>query len=115
MEEDFKSLEYAAVAVEAHTTRAGFIYYDVDGIPIPLAGASSTCVCCGTPTARNSFISRFPWIDAWAKPPIRITGSHLPWLRPSARWCILDRDPASGHFAELAVRFIVEIAGQVFC
>jgi hypothetical protein len=38
VEEDFKSLEYAAVAVEAHTTRAGFLFYDVEGIANPLAG-----------------------------------------------------------------------------
>jgi hypothetical protein len=39
VEEDFKSLEYAAVAVEAHTTRAGFLFYDVEGLANPLAGA----------------------------------------------------------------------------
>src|ERR1700684_1592243 len=36
---DFHSFEYAAVAVEAHTTRAGFLFYDVDGLANPLAGA----------------------------------------------------------------------------
>src|SRR5271155_2483775 len=39
VEEDFKSLEYAAVAVEAHTTRAGFLFYDVQDLANPLAGA----------------------------------------------------------------------------
>src|ERR1700744_3427115 len=38
VEEDFKSLEYAAVAVEAHTTRAGFLFYDLEGVANPLAG-----------------------------------------------------------------------------
>ncbi len=39
VDDDFHSFEYAAVAVEAHTTRAGFLFYDVDGIANPLAGA----------------------------------------------------------------------------
>jgi hypothetical protein len=39
VEEDFHSFEYSAVAVEAHTTRAGFLFYDVDGLANPLAGA----------------------------------------------------------------------------
>jgi hypothetical protein len=36
---DFQSFEYSAVAVEAHTTRAGFLFYDVQGVANPLAGA----------------------------------------------------------------------------
>src|ERR1700721_3322375 len=40
VEEDFKSLEYAAVAVEAHTTRAGFLFYDLEGVANPLAGGN---------------------------------------------------------------------------
>ena len=36
---DFQSFEYSAVAVEAHTTRAGFLFYDVDGLANPLVGA----------------------------------------------------------------------------
>jgi hypothetical protein len=39
VDEDFHSFEYSAVAVEAHTTRAGFLFYDVDGLANPLAGA----------------------------------------------------------------------------
>src|SRR5271170_6762077 len=39
VDEDFKTFEYSAVAVEAHTTRAGFLFYDVDGLTDPLAGA----------------------------------------------------------------------------
>jgi hypothetical protein len=36
---DFKEFEYAAIVVEAHTTRAGFLFYDIDGLTNPLAGA----------------------------------------------------------------------------
>jgi len=39
VDEDFHTFEYAAVAVEAHTTRAGFLFYDVDGLANPLEGA----------------------------------------------------------------------------
>jgi hypothetical protein len=39
VDEDFRSFEYSAVAVEAHTTRAGFLFYDVEGLANPLAGA----------------------------------------------------------------------------
>jgi hypothetical protein len=38
VDEDFHEFEYSAVAVEAHTTRAGFLFYDVDGVANPLAG-----------------------------------------------------------------------------
>lgn len=38
VEEDFHSFEYSAATVEAHTTQAGFLFYDVDGIANPLAG-----------------------------------------------------------------------------
>ena len=36
---DFHTFEYSAVAVEAHTTRAGFLFYDVQGLANPLVGA----------------------------------------------------------------------------
>ena len=39
VDEDFHTFEYSAVAVEAHTTRAGFLFYDVDGLANPLVGA----------------------------------------------------------------------------
>jgi hypothetical protein len=39
IEADFATFEYAALAVEPHTTRAGFLFYDVAGLPDPLKGA----------------------------------------------------------------------------
>src|SRR6201996_9358072 len=39
VDEDFKNFEYSAVAVEPHTTRAGFLFYDVQGLDNPLVGA----------------------------------------------------------------------------
>jgi hypothetical protein len=40
IEEDFNTFEFSALTVEPHTTRAGFLFYDVSGIDQPLAGAS---------------------------------------------------------------------------
>lgn len=40
IEADFNEYEYAALAVEPHTTRAGFLFYDTDGLGnTPLRGA----------------------------------------------------------------------------
>ena len=40
IEADFSEHEYSALAVEPHTTRAGFLFYDVQGLgQHPLAGA----------------------------------------------------------------------------
>jgi hypothetical protein len=40
IEEDFDTFEYSALVVEPHSTRAGFLFYDVSGLDHPLAGAS---------------------------------------------------------------------------
>jgi len=37
--DDFDTFEYQALAVEPHTTRAGFLFYDVSGLDHPLRGA----------------------------------------------------------------------------
>jgi hypothetical protein len=39
IEKDFDTFEYNALKVEPHTTRAGFLFYDVSGLDHPLAGA----------------------------------------------------------------------------
>jgi hypothetical protein len=39
IEQDFNTFEYSALAVEPHTTRAGFLFYDVSGLSHPLVGA----------------------------------------------------------------------------
>ena len=40
IEKDFNQFEYAALVVEPHTTRAGFLFYDMDGLGNdPLHGA----------------------------------------------------------------------------
>lgn len=39
IEEDFDNFEYQAIVVEPHTTRAGFLFYDVSELDHPLVGA----------------------------------------------------------------------------
>jgi hypothetical protein len=39
IEEDFNTFEYGALVVEAHSTRAGFLFYDVSELDNPLRGA----------------------------------------------------------------------------
>jgi hypothetical protein len=39
IETDFDDFEYNALKVEPHTTRAGFLFYDVSGLDHPLEGA----------------------------------------------------------------------------
>jgi len=39
VEADFNAFEYQALVVEPHSTRAGFLFYDVTGLDHPLAGA----------------------------------------------------------------------------
>ncbi len=39
IEEDFDTFEYQAIVVEPHTTRAGFLFYDVSQLDNPLRGA----------------------------------------------------------------------------
>lgn len=39
IEEDYDTFEYRALVVEPHTTRAGFLFYDVSELDHPLAGA----------------------------------------------------------------------------
>lgn len=39
VEDDFNTYEYGALVVEAHSTRAGFLWYDVSELDHPLKGA----------------------------------------------------------------------------
>ncbi|HWG21162.1 MAG TPA: hypothetical protein VG225_11590 [Terracidiphilus sp.] len=39
IEQDFSQFEYGALVVEPHTTRAGFLFYDVSQLDHPLKGA----------------------------------------------------------------------------
>lgn len=43
IEQDFKDFEYSAATIPPHSTRAGFLFYDVRGLgPTPLKGAKLT-------------------------------------------------------------------------
>ena len=40
IEQDFNTFEFSSLVVEPHTTRAGFLFYDLSGLDHPLMGAS---------------------------------------------------------------------------
>jgi len=40
IEQDFDTFEFQALVVEPHTTRAGFLFYDLSGLENPLSGGS---------------------------------------------------------------------------
>lgn len=40
IERDFNTLEFQSLIVKPHTTEAGFLFYDVDGLRHPLTGAA---------------------------------------------------------------------------
>ena len=65
VDEDFHSFEYSAVAVEAHTTRAGFFLRCPRARQSAGREQSSTCACCVIPRARSSSTSRFPSTSTW--------------------------------------------------
>ena len=60
IEQDFDNFEYRALVVEPHTTRAGFLFYDVSELTTRCRAPSCTCTRCATPTATSSSTSRFP-------------------------------------------------------
>ena len=61
IEQDFNTFEYQALVVEPHTTRAGFLFYDVAGLEPSAQGRQAVpAPSCATPTARSSSTSRFP-------------------------------------------------------
>ena len=72
IEEDFDTFEYGALVVEPHTTRAGFLFYDVSGARPPACRAPNcTCTSCATPTATSCSTSRFPSTSTSSRSPAR--------------------------------------------
>src|SRR5450631_879798 len=96
-----------------------FFFMTWRGWPIHWRGASSTCACSAMRTVRSCSTSRFPSTSTFTahRPAIRarllvIGRSGCVRLPDGA---VFDGDPASGHVVQLAVGFIVKVAGQVFC
>ncbi len=62
VESDFDEFEYAALAVEPHTTRAGYLFYDINGLgPDPLRGASLTLSRLHNADGRDLFFFQIPF------------------------------------------------------
>ncbi len=58
---DFKTFEYSAVTVEPHTTRAGFLFYDVEGLGNPLAGAKLNLRMLSSSDGKELFYFEIPF------------------------------------------------------
>jgi hypothetical protein len=62
IEQDFNDFEYSAVTVPAHSTRAGFLFYDVQGLgPAPLKGARLTLRDLRTASGKELFYFEIPF------------------------------------------------------
>lgn len=67
VEADFNENEYSALAVEPHTTRAGFLFYDVEGLgQHPLAGARLVFRQIKNSAGKELFAFEIP-LDAYLK------------------------------------------------
>ena len=61
IEADFNTFEYQALVVEPHTTRAGFLFYDVSQLDHPLKGAKLHCISCADADGKELFYFEIPF------------------------------------------------------
>lgn len=61
IEEDFSTFEYRAIVVEPHSTRAGFLFYDLQDVANPLSGAHLELRRIQTSDARELFAFEVPF------------------------------------------------------
>lgn len=61
IEEDFNTLEYQALVVEPHSTRAGFLFYDVSELDHPLKGAKMHLVKLRDADGKELFYFEIPF------------------------------------------------------
>jgi hypothetical protein len=61
VEEDFNTLEYQALVVEPHSTRAGFLFYDVSQLDHPLEGAKMHLVKLRDADGKELFYFEIPF------------------------------------------------------
>lgn len=61
IEQDFSTFEYQSLVVEPHTTRAGFLFYDIDGLSNPLVGAKLLVRMVKDSTGKELFFFEIPF------------------------------------------------------
>jgi hypothetical protein len=61
IEQDFSEFQYNAIAVEPHTTRAGFLFYDLQDLENPLSGAHLELRRIQTSDGREIFAFEIPF------------------------------------------------------
>jgi hypothetical protein len=70
VDDDFHDFEYSAIAVEAHTTRAGFLFYDVQGLDHPLVGAKLNLRMLRSADGKELFYFEIPF-DKYLAAPVK--------------------------------------------
>lgn len=61
IEEDFQAFEYSFVTVDPHTTRSGFLFYDVSGLANPLRGAKLSLTTLRDANGKELFYFEIPF------------------------------------------------------
>jgi hypothetical protein len=61
IQEDFQTFEYSFVAVDPHTTRSGFLFYDVSGLANPLQGAKLSLTTLRDANGKELFYFEIPF------------------------------------------------------
>jgi hypothetical protein len=61
IEQDFDTFEFQALVIEPHTTRAGFLFYDITGLEHPLKGALFNLHTIKDSTGRELFFFEIPF------------------------------------------------------
>jgi hypothetical protein len=68
IEDDFHSFEYSSIAVEPHSTSAGFLFYDLQGIANPLVGAKLSLTTVRDASGKELFFFEIPFDKYLAQP-----------------------------------------------
>lgn len=61
IQDDFQAFEYSYVVVDPHTTRSGFLFYDVSGLTNPLAGAKLSLTTLRDASGKELFYFEIPF------------------------------------------------------
>jgi hypothetical protein len=61
IEADFQSFEYSAIVVQAHSTCAGFFFYDLNSVPHPLVGGKLNLSTLRDSTGKELFYFEIPF------------------------------------------------------
>jgi hypothetical protein len=69
IEDDFHSFEYSSIAVGPHSTQSGFLFYDVQDVDRPLAGAKLSLTMLRDASGKELFYFEIPFNKYLAQSP----------------------------------------------